>query len=182
MEFRPLRIAGSYEIVFEPSRDDRGYFMRVYDEVEFRKRGLVTNWAQEAHAWNARRGTLRGLHFQRPPHPETKQVQVLAGAIYDVALDLRRNSPTFGRWEAVELRAGDGRALYVPAGCAQGYQTLEDNTLVVYHISAEYRADLQAGVRWSDPTLAIPWPLRDPQVALKDNLWPLWRDFVTPFE
>jgi dTDP-4-dehydrorhamnose 3,5-epimerase len=182
MEFRPLRIAGSYEIVFEPRRDDRGCFMRVYDEAEFQKRGLVTRWAQEAHAWNARRGTLRGLHFQQPPHPETKQVQVVSGAIYDLLLDLRKSSPTFGQWEAVELRAGDGKALYVPAGCAQGYQTIEDNTLIAYRISAPYHPDLQAGVRWNDPSLAIPWPIHNPQVAPKDNQWPLWREFVTPFE
>lgn len=181
MEFRPLRITGSYEVIFAPHRDDRGYFMRVYDEVAFREQGLVTNWAQEGHAWSARRGTLRGLHFQRPPCPETKQVQVVAGAVYDVLLDLRKNSPTFGQWEAVELRAGDSKALYVPAGCAQGYQTLEDRSLIVYRINEQYHPDLQAGVRWNDPTLAIPWPLQHPLVAPKDNQWPLWRDFVTPF-
>jgi dTDP-4-dehydrorhamnose 3,5-epimerase len=132
--------------------------------------------------WNARRGTLRGMHFQRPPHPETKLVQVVTGAICDVLLDVRKSSPTFGQWEAVELRAGDGKALYVPAGCAQGYQTLDDNTLGVYRISEPYHPDLQAGVRWDDPTLAIRWPLQSLLVAAKDNQWPFWCDFVSPFD
>ena len=123
-------------------------------------------------SYNRRKGTLRGMHFQREPHAETKLVRVVRGAIYDVIIDLRPDSPTFKRWIGVELTAENRRALYVPAGFAHGFQTLADDTEVFYQVSAFYTPGAEGGVRYDDPAFAVSWPLPVSVISAKDAAWP----------
>ena len=164
MIFEPLPLAGAWLVRPEPVEDARGFFARLYCAATFAAAGLDPRLDQVSISVNSRAGTLRGLHLQRPPQAETKLVRVTAGAIWDVIVDLRAGSPTFGRWHAVELNAADRAQLYIPAGFAHGFQSLTDGAEVLYHIAVPYRAELQAGVRWDDPDLAIPWP--DPAAAI----------------
>jgi dTDP-4-dehydrorhamnose 3,5-epimerase len=156
--FRELPLAGAFLIELEPQRDERGLFARTFCEDEFRAHGLEPHVAQCNVSWNARRGTLRGLHYQAEPHAEAKLVRCARGAVFDVIVDLRRDSPSRGRWHAVELDAAGRRMLFVPAGFAQGFQTLADDTEVLYQMSTAYRPELARGIRWDDPTLSIKWP------------------------
>ncbi len=149
---------GVWIIEADVHRDERGSFSNHFSEDSFREWGLHHVFGYTSTATNLRVGTLRGMHWQHEPHVEVKLVRCVRGAIYDVVLDLRRDSPTFGRWHAVELSAGDGRTVYVPAGCAHGYQTLADDSWVSYQISAPYMAGSARGVRWNDPAFAIEWP------------------------
>jgi dTDP-4-dehydrorhamnose 3,5-epimerase len=158
MRCSPLEIVGAFLLEPEVHEDERGLFTRTFDRDAFAQAGLNTEWAQAAIAVNHRAGTLRGLHYQEEPHPEIKLVRCATGAIFDVIVDLRPDSPTEGRWTSVVLSAQNRRQLYVPAGVAHGYQTLLDDTEVHYLISAEFHADLQRGIRWDDETLAIDWP------------------------
>lgn len=182
MKIRPLRLSGAFEIELEPKGDRRGYFVRTYDRKIFHAHGLATEWVQENQSFSASRHTLRGLHFQRPPHDESKLVRVLTGAMLDVLVDLRRSSPTYGEWESVELSGENLRALYVPRGFAHGFCTLTESVLVAYKHDATYAAGSEGGLMWNDPDLAIHWPVRDPLVSNRDRAWPAFRDFKTPFE
>jgi dTDP-4-dehydrorhamnose 3,5-epimerase len=152
----------------EPIRDDRGAFYRCFCAEEFSQRGLVANFPQISVSENLRAGTMRGLHLQRPPAAETKLIRVTAGAIWDVIVDVRANSETFGRWISVELSARNGLQLYVPQGFAHGFVTLQDATAITYHISVPYQSELQDGVVWNDPNLAIRWPIAEP-VAMSER-------------
>lgn len=181
MEFKALKLHGSYEIRLDPHRDDRGYFMRTYDRDIFREHGLATDWLQENQSMSLQRGTLRGLHFQRPPHAETKLVRALAGAVLDVFVDLRADSPTFGQWDAVELVDEQFNLVYIPKGFAHGFCSLTDNTIVAYHVDACYAPAAEGGIRWDDPTLKILWPLVVPLVSKKDLALPTIHEFTTPF-
>jgi dTDP-4-dehydrorhamnose 3,5-epimerase len=158
MRFVELSLPGTIVVEPELRQDERGFFARTWCREAFAARGLATSWAQCSTSYNRRRGTLRGLHYQAEPCPETKLVRCTAGAVFDVVVDLRPESPAFGRWAAVELSADNRRQLYIPAGLAHGFQTLTDDAEVFYQISAAYRPDLQRGVRWDDPALAIAWP------------------------
>ena len=164
MIFEPLPLAGAWLVRPEPVEDQRGFFARLYCAETFAAQGLDPRLDQVSVSFNRRAGTLRGLHLQRPPQAETKLVRVTAGAIWDVIVDLRAGSPTYGRWTAVTLSAETRAQLYIPAGFAHGFQSLTDGAEVLYHIAVPYRAELQAGVRWDDPDLAIPWP--DPAAAI----------------
>jgi dTDP-4-dehydrorhamnose 3,5-epimerase len=145
---------------------------------EFGARGLVTEIAQSNVSHSPRRGTLRGFHIQVKPHEEIKIVQCVAGRIFDVALDLRRASPTFGRFHALELSAGNGCMLYIPEGCAHAYQTLEDHSVVVYHVSMFYAPAAERGVRWNDPKIDVPWPsVRDVILSQRDRDLPLLAEY-----
>lgn len=172
MEFRPLGLAGAWVIALERHEDDRGYFARSFCEAEFAAHGLDPHISQCNLSFNLRRGTLRGLHYQRPPHAEAKLVRVFQGAIYDVIVDLRPGSATFGRWEAVELTAENGLALYVPEGFAHGFQTLTDGALVAYQMSTPYQPESGAGLAWNTPWLGIPWPVAEPVLSERDASWP----------
>jgi dTDP-4-dehydrorhamnose 3,5-epimerase len=156
--------------VIEPERvaDERGFFARTWDPVAFEAHGLDPAIAACSISYNRRRGTLRGMHFQHPPHAEAKLVRCTRGAIYDVALDLRPGSPTFKGWHAEELTAENRRMLYLPAGCAHGFLTLEDDSEVHYQISAPYAAEAAAGVRWDDPAFGIRWPFAPLVLAARD--------------
>ena len=160
------------KIRLERVRDERGWFVRTFDGAAFAAAGLATRWALAGEAVNALAGTLRGLHFQRSPHDEIKLIRCTRGAVYDVLADVRPDSPTYGRWDAFELRDDRDEALYVPAGIAHGYQTLCDDAVVHYLISAPYAPDAAAGFRYDSPSLAIPWPLAVTVVSERDRALP----------
>jgi dTDP-4-dehydrorhamnose 3,5-epimerase len=164
MIFEQVPLAGAFVITPAPARDDRGEFARLFCAETFAAQGLDPHLDQVSYSFNRRKGTLRGLHLQRPPHGEAKLVRVTAGAIFDVIVDVRAGSASFGRWFGLELNATDRRQLYIPVGFAHGFQTLTDAAEVAYAISAPYAPDFQDGLRWSDPALAIDWP--DPDGAI----------------
>jgi len=161
-------------VELEQLGDDRGFFARSFCREEFEAHGLDPQIAQCNISFNARRGTLRGMHYQAVPHAEAKLVRCTQGAIWDVIVDLRRDSPSFKRWHAVELSAANRRALYVPEGFAQGFQTLADDSEVLYLMSQFYRPDAARGVRWDDPAFGIEWPIADPQLSVRDRGLPLF--------
>jgi dTDP-4-dehydrorhamnose 3,5-epimerase len=161
MRFEPTPIAGIFVVESELFLDNRGSFGRMFCRREFAARGLANEIAQCNVSHSPNRGTLRGFHIQRAPHQEAKLVQCVAGRIFDVALDLRRASPTFGQFHAIELCGGDGRMMYVPEGCAHAYETLEDHSVVVYQVSAFHELAAERGVKWNDPDVAVPWPLAE---------------------
>jgi len=158
MRFVETAIAGVVVVELEEHVDERGSFARTWCREEMAEAGLASDLALCSISRNSRAGTLRGLHFQRAPHEEAKLVRCTRGRIFDVAVDLRSGSPTRGEWFGVQLDPESGRALYVPEGCAHGFQTLVDESDVAYMISTPYAPEASAGVRWDDPVLAIAWP------------------------
>lgn len=176
MIFTPTELDGAYVVDLEPRGDERGFFARAWAVAEFAAHGLSTEVVQANIAFNHRKGTLRGMHFQHAPHAEVKLVRCTRGALYDVIVDLRPSSPTHTRWIGVELTADNRRMLYVPEGFAHGYQTLADDTEAYYQVSAAYAPEAEGGVRWDDPAFAIEWPDPDPPVmSEKDRAWPDYR-------
>lgn len=173
MEFVPLELPGAYLIELEPHYDGRGFFARTWCRDEFAARHLNTEIAQCSTSRTDRAGTLRGLHFQRPPHAEAKLVRCTRGAIFDVIVDLRRGSETHGEWFGVELHERRGNAIYVPEGFAHGFQTLTADAEVLYTISTPYAPDYASGVRWDDPTFGIEWPATSERtISERDRAWP----------
>jgi dTDP-4-dehydrorhamnose 3,5-epimerase len=172
VKFTPTAIPGVVRIDPEPQADERGSFARTYCEATFRAHGLEPVGIQCNISGNARRGTLRGLHYQAAPAEEAKLVRCVRGRVFDVAVDLRAESPSFRRWFGLELDAGRGEALYVPRGCAHGFLTLVDDTAVYYHMGAEYVPDLARGVRWNDPAFAIAWPSAPLHISPRDAAFP----------
>ncbi len=172
MIFTETDVAGAFLVEPEPVADERGFFARTWDRREFQARGLNPDLAQCSVSFNRRRGTLRGLHYQRPPHQEAKLVRCTAGAVYDVVVDLRPASPTFKRHAGATLTAANRLALYVPEGCAHGFLTLEDATEVSYQISEFYAPEAAAGVRFDDPALGIAWPAEVRVVNQRDRAYP----------
>jgi dTDP-4-dehydrorhamnose 3,5-epimerase len=158
MRFTSTELSGVFVIEVEPRADERGLFARTYCREEFAAHGLCTEWVQCNVSFNARAGTLRGMHWQAPPHEEIKLVRCTSGSALDVVADLRSGSPTYRKWVAVELTATNRRALYIPDGCAHGFQTLVDGTELFYQMSAFYVPGAARGARWDDPALGIAWP------------------------
>lgn len=186
MQFTSVtELPGVWTIDLEKREDERGFLARTWCEAEFAAHGLNVRWPQCNLTLTHRRGTIRGMHFQAEPHPEIKLVRCTAGAIWDVALDLRRASPTFGHWQGFDLTAENGRALHLPAGFAHGFQCLTDDCQVFYHMSESYFPPLARGVRWNDADVAIAWPLESPVVSAKDEALPLLHELLagelTPF-
>ena len=175
MRFAPSALQGLVVVEPQPTEDERGSFARVFCMEEFAAAGLPTAFPQCNVSVNRRRGTLRGLHWQDEPHPEGKLVRCTRGAIWDVAVDLRPDSPTFHRWLGFELTAANGRALYIPPGFAHGFQTLEEDTEVFYQMTESYRSGLARGARWNDPAFGIAWPLPDPILSPRDAAHPALR-------
>jgi dTDP-4-dehydrorhamnose 3,5-epimerase len=173
--FTTTSITGAVVIEPEKLEDERGFFARCFCAEELAARGLNPNVVQCSISFNHQRGTVRGLHFQRPPRAEVKLVRCTAGALYDVIVDLRPGSPTFLMHFAIELSARNHKLLYVPEGCAHGFQTLEDNTEVFYQMSEVHDAGASAGVRWNDPTFAITWPLKVSVISERDRALPDFR-------
>jgi dTDP-4-dehydrorhamnose 3,5-epimerase len=172
MIFRQTDLAGVIEVEMEPRRDERGFFARSWCEREFRENGLNPKLVQCSISFNERKGTLRGMHYQTPPYPEAKLVRCTKGALYDVALDLRPDSPSYLRSTGAELTAANHRALYIPEGCAHGFLTLEENTEALYQMSESYHPETARGVRWNDPAFGIVWPGVVEMISERDRSFP----------
>jgi dTDP-4-dehydrorhamnose 3,5-epimerase len=173
LKFIETSLAGLYVVEIEPLKDDRGFFARSFCARDFQAHGLDPAVAQCNISFNDRVGTLRGLHFQAPPHEEAKIVRCTRGAIYDVAVDIRPNSPTYLKWYASELTSENRRMLFIPRGFGHGFQTLEDKTEVFYLMSEFYHPESARGMRWDDPELGINWPIASPIISEKDRAYPL---------
>lgn len=171
MRFSETKLAGAY--LLDPVRldDERGFFARTWSVAEMEERGLDSTIAQCSLSWNRTKGTLRGMHFQRPPFDETKLVRCTRGAISDVIIDLRHDAPTFRQWVRVELSAENRRLLYIPKGFAHGFLTLTDDVEVAYQLSAPYSAEHAAGVRWDDAAFGIDWPGVPTVISERDRNW-----------
>jgi dTDP-4-dehydrorhamnose 3,5-epimerase len=172
MRFTECSLRGAFVVDIAPAADERGFFARSYCEAEFAAQGLAAPTRQCSLSYNARLGTLRGMHYQHAPHEEEKLVRCTAGAVFDVIVDLRPRSPTRFGWCAVELSAANRRALYVPKGFAHGFLSLCDDTEVFYMISAEHAAGAVGGLRWNDPLLAIRWPFEPAVISARDAAFP----------
>jgi len=173
MIFQESKIAGAWIIDIERIRDQRGFFAMSWLPDELRRRGMNADLAQCNLAFNHRRGTLRGMHFQKAPHAQAKIIRVTRGAVFDVIVDLREASPTYRQWDAAELTADNHRMFYMPEGIAHGYLTLEDATEAYYHASSPWAPASESGVRWDDPAFGIRWPFAPEVISDKDRQWPL---------
>jgi dTDP-4-dehydrorhamnose 3,5-epimerase len=175
MIFQESKIPGAWIIDIEPLHDSRGFFAMTWLPDQFSKRGMNPALVQCNLAFNSKRGTLRGMHFQRAPHAQAKVIRATRGALLDVIIDLREHSPTYRQWDAVELTADNHRMLYMPEGIAHGYLTLADDTEAYYHVSAPWVPAAESGVRWDDPAFNVRWPFVPEIVSERDSLWPLLR-------
>lgn len=175
MRFSPLSIPGAWVIDPDLLEDERGFFARAFCRKEFEQHGLNAELVQCNISFNRKRGTLRGMHYQTAPHQEAKLVRCTRGAIHDVVLDLRPGSPTFLRWEAAELSAENHRMMYVPEGCAHGFQSLADESEVFYQMGEFYHPECSSGVRWDDPAFGIAWPVENPVVSERDRNYPRFK-------
>ena len=173
MIYTPSRIPGAWVIDVTPIQDARGFFAMTWLPNELRERGMNTELAQCNLAFNHKKGTLRGMHFQKAPHGQAKIIRVTRGAVLDVIVDLREDSPTYRRWDAVELSADNHRMFYMPEGIAHGYITLVDDTEAYYHVSSPWVPEAESGVRWNDPAFGIEWPFAPTVVSDRDAGWPL---------
>ena len=178
MIFQKTIIEGAWLVELNRLGDDRGFFARTWCREEFENRGITVDLRQANMSFSAKAGTLRGMHFQYGEDAEMKLVRCVRGAIFDVVLDLRKGSPTFGRWEGVELTAENRRMLVVPEGCAHGFQTLVGDSEVFYLVSAAYAPESEGGVRWDDPAFGIKWPLPVSEISAKDAAHPDFRTGV----
>jgi dTDP-4-dehydrorhamnose 3,5-epimerase len=175
MIFTETRLQGAFIIELEPIEDNRGCFARTWCQREFAAQGLNPRLVQCNISFNKLKGTLRGLHYQVKPHEEVKLVRCTRGALYDVIIDLRSDSPTFAHWQSVELSESNRRMLYVPEGFAHGFQTLEDNTEVFYQMSEFFHPASARGVRWDDPAFKINWPVGNVIISPQDCGFPLMK-------
>jgi dTDP-4-dehydrorhamnose 3,5-epimerase len=169
MEFIELKIKGVWEINLKPIEDSRGFFMRIFDEKTFNNSGLNNNWVQENHSRSEKKGIIRGLHFQADPFAEAKLIRCIKGSIFDVAVDLRKNSPTFGKWIGAELSEENKKMLLIPRGFAHGFCTLTDISEVTYKVDNYYSPEHERGIIWDDMDLAIEWPVSNPILSVKDQ-------------
>jgi dTDP-4-dehydrorhamnose 3,5-epimerase len=178
-----LEISDVLKIVPQKFEDERGYFIETYNAKDFAASGVTLAFVQDNQSLSARPGTIRGLHFQVPPRAQAKLVRVLRGSIFDVAIDIRRGSPTYGRWCGTKLSGAGGEQLFVPPGFAHGFCTLEADTEVAYKVDDYYAPECDLGILWNDPEIGITWPV-DPVAAIlsdKDRRLPRLRDFASPF-
>lgn len=179
MIFEKTKLPGAYVIELEPFQDQRGFFARTFCRREFEAIGHRREFVQFNHSHTSRKGTLRGLHYQRPPHAEIKLIRCIRGAAYDVAVDIRQGSPTFLQHFGLELTEKNRRAVYLPEGFAHGFQTLEADTELIYYHTAYYAPEAEGGLRYDDPRLAIEWPLPAGELSEKDRRHPYLTDAFT---
>lgn len=172
MKFHEAPLKGAYTIELEKRGDHRGFFARLFCVEEFAAHGLQSSFAQINTSLTGRKGTLRGMHYQLPPSAEVKVVRCIAGALFDVVLDLRPDSPSFGKWFGATLSAENRLMMYCPKGFAHGFITLEENTEAFYLVSDPYAPGLERGVRFNDPKFRIEWPIEPREISDKDNAWP----------
>lgn len=180
-QFEPLAIPDVVLVRTARFGDQRGWFAETYKQSEFARHGIADAFVQDNHSFSAVAGTLRGLHFQVEPKAQGKLVRCLAGAIFDVAVDLRAGSRTYGRWVAAELRAEEAVMLWIPVGFAHGFQTLVPDTQVAYKTTAEYDPKTERGIRWDDPMLGIRWPDMQPKLSGRDAAFGAWDSSAPPF-
>lgn len=176
MKFYETRLKGAYVIQYEPVHDERGFFERTFCKKEFEDNGLDPTVVQCSASYNKHKGTLRGMHYQAEPYEEIKLVHCIAGSVYDVIIDIRPGSPTYRQWFATGLDPAGGRAMYIPEGFAHGFQTLEDNSIILYQMSSFYSPEHARGVRWNDRAFNIEWPYDDPVISQKDRSYGDFRD------
>lgn len=170
MIFTATRLAGAFVVELEPFSDERGWFARFYCKNEFGHQiGHTKEWVQLNHSVSYKKGTLRGLHFQHPPYREIKMIRCISGAVYDVIVDIRRDSPTFLQWLGVELSAKNNKMLYIPEGFAHGFQTLVENSALIYHHTEFYTPQAEGGFRYDDPAFCIEWPLPVGSISARDS-------------
>lgn len=181
MLIKERKFKGVFEVQLEPHEDKRGFFMRVYDNKIFKNYGLDKNWVQENHSLSKEKSIIRGLHFQFPPHTETKLVRVVSGEIYDVILDLRKDSATFGKWDSIILSADNKKMLYIPRGFAHGMCTLTKNCGVLYKTDKYYAPESEGFIKWDDPDLGIDWPVDNPILSEKDSRTKSFREFIETY-
>jgi dTDP-4-dehydrorhamnose 3,5-epimerase len=172
MIFHKTKLQGAFIIEPQQFADERGFFSRNWSQREFDAQGMTARFVETNTSLSVKTGTLRGMHFQRPPYAQAKLVRCTAGSIYDVIIDLRADSPSFKQWEAVELSADNHLMLYIPEGFAHGFQTLSENSEVFYQVSDYYQPDSARGVRWNDPVFGIEWPEADRTIIARDNDYP----------
>lgn len=176
MNFIPLQIPGSFRIQLDPFSDPRGYFVRTYDREFFERNNLITEWVQESQSFSLAKGTIRGLHFQAPPHSETKLVRAGQGKFFIVLLDIRPESSMFGKWVSVEISSDNNELLYVPKRIAMGMCTLSDNCSLLYKMDVKYNPESGRTILWNDPELNISWPVEgSPVISEKDRVAPGFR-------
>jgi dTDP-4-dehydrorhamnose 3,5-epimerase len=173
MIFTETPLKGSYTIALQPYSDDRGWFARTYCKNEFNAIGHTADWVQINHSFTENKGTVRGMHFQLHPFTEIKLIRCIAGAVLDIMVDIRKNSPTFLQSFAVELSANNHTMIYIPQGFAHGFQALENNTALIYHHSQFYQPNVEGGIRYNDPAININWPLAINNISSRDNQHPL---------
>ena len=185
MIFTQAPLPGVYIIEIEAYEDGRGFFARTVCQEEFKRHGINADFVQQSVSWNRHQGTVRGLHYQASPYEEEKLVRVTRGAIFDVVVDIRSDSPTCGQWFSVELSSINHRQIYIPKGCAHGFQTLHADTEVLYQMTVPYHPKAQRGILWNDPTFRIAWPFPvvdsgdNTTLSKADSLLPEWkRDLV----
>ena len=162
-------IKGIYEIILKPVIDNRGFFMRTFDEELFKKFDIPIKWVQENHSKNLNKNTVRGFHFCLHPYTESKLIRCIRGKVFDVFVDLRKGSPTFGNWDSIELSEFDFKWLFLPKGIAHGFCTLEDNTELLYKHDTYYQKEYDSGIVWNDKDLNIEWPVKNPIISEKDS-------------
>lgn len=176
MIFKPLPLEGAHLIQLEKNSDERGFFARTFCKDEFKKAGLESDWVQVNNSLSREKGTLRGLHFQRPPESEVKMVRCIKGAIWDVIVDIRKGSKTYGKWVGAELNDENRDMMYVPMGFAHGFISLTEDSEILYMVSARYNPDLEGTLRWDDPFHGIEWPINPRIISEKDKKATDWNE------
>ena len=181
MKFEKTVLKDAYLITPQVFRDARGFFLESYSKQKFQAAGIDIEFVQDNRSLSTQKGVLRGLHFQNPPHAQAKLVSVTRGKVFDVIVDLRKGSETFGRWQGFELSAENFQMLLVPRGFAHGFMTLEDDTEFQYKCDEFYHPESDSGIVWNDPTLKIDWPVENPILSEKDQKLGAFEDFKSPF-
>jgi dTDP-4-dehydrorhamnose 3,5-epimerase len=181
MEFIRTDLDGCILVKPDIHADERGFLLESYTHDRYRKGGISADFIQDNHSLSVKKGIVRGLHFQIPPAAQNKLIRVTRGAVYDVVVDLRKSSKTFGKWRSFDLSAENFQQLFVPTGFAHGFCTLEDNTEVQYKLDRSYSPGHDRGVRWNDPELAIVWPFKEPVLSAKDSRLPFFKNIESPF-
>jgi dTDP-4-dehydrorhamnose 3,5-epimerase len=181
MKFIPTKLSGGFAIHPKVHRDQRGFFLESYTSRDFKNAGIAIDFIQDNHSMSMERGVLRGMHLQLPPQAQSKLVRVIRGAVFDVVVDVRKNSPTFGQWEGFELTEDNFAMIFVPAGFLHGFCTLAPKTELQYKIDNYYSPQHEAGIIWNDPDIGIRWPVQKPVLSEKDKKLPAFKDFISPF-
>ena len=181
MEFQETNFKDAWLLKPKVFEDDRGFFVETYSQKWFQEKGIDITFIQDNHSKSTEKGVLRGLHFQLPPHAQTKLVRVTCGSVYDVIVDIRNGSETYGQWQGFELTARNFLILLIPKGFAHAFCTLEPNTEFCYKVDSYYAPESDSGILWNDPTLDIDWPIKDPVLSNKDLQLKSFGDFKTPF-